>query len=233
MSDTNLLVLAKEFVKLRKEVKDVLLIPVGPKGDDGEQGPRGDQGERGIDGVDGRDGRDGSQGLRGFDGRDGKDGKDGVNGLDGNDGVSVTDAEVDFDGHLWITLSDGRVIDAGEVKSDNVRGDVFVSGGNVESTGGSSATYGEATIDFGVFPGSNEASIAVTGQTTISATSKVEAFVMGDDTTSDHTANDHRYFAALVGLTCGTPVAGSYFEIHARCIQKLQGTFKVRWVWAD
>ena len=64
---------------------------------------------------------------------------------------------------------------------------------------------GIATIDFGVFPGSNEASIAVTGQTTISTTSKCEAFVMADDTTSDHTAADHRYFAALVGLSCGTP----------------------------
>jgi len=31
---------------------------------------------------------------------------------------------------------------------------------------------GIATIDFGAFPGSNEASVAVTGQTTISATSK-------------------------------------------------------------
>jgi len=92
---------------------------------------------------------------------------------------------------------------------------------------------GTATIDFGSFPGSNEASIAVTGQTTISATSKVEAFIMSDDTTSDHTAEDHKYFAALAGLSCGTPTAGSFFEIHARSTEKLQGTFKVRWVWAD
>jgi hypothetical protein len=38
-------------------------------------------------------------------------------------------------------------------------------------------------------------------------TSKAEAFVMGDDTSGTHTASDHRYFAALVGLTCGTPTA--------------------------
>lgn len=233
MSDTNLLVLAKEFARLRKEVKDVLLIPIGPKGDDGEQGPKGDQGDPGRDGIDGRDGRDGNQGLRGFDGRDGRDGKDGVNGLDGNDGVSVIDAEVDFDGHLWITLSDGRVIDAGEVKSDNARGDIFVSGGNVESSGGSSATYGEAVIDFGTFPGTNEASVTVTGQTDISATSKVDVFIMGDDLTSDHTASDHRYFAAMIGLSCGTPVAATGFTIYARCLEKMQGTFALRWVWSD
>ena len=88
-------------------------------------------------------------------------------------------------------------------------------------------------IDFGAFPGSNEASIAVTGQGTISATSKVEAYVMGDDTSGTHTANDHRYFAALVGLTCGTPTAATGFTIYGRSTEKLTGTFALRWVWAD
>lgn len=92
---------------------------------------------------------------------------------------------------------------------------------------------GTATIDFGAFPGSNEASIAVTGQTTISATSKCEAFIMGDDTTSDHTASDHKYLAALVGLSCGTPTLATGFTIYARSTEKLQGTFALRWVWSD
>ena len=92
---------------------------------------------------------------------------------------------------------------------------------------------GTATIDFGAFPGSNEASIAVTGQGTISATSKVEAYIMADDTTSDHSAADHRYFAALVALTCGTPTASTGFTIYACSLEKLQGTFALRFVWAD
>ena len=92
---------------------------------------------------------------------------------------------------------------------------------------------GTAVIDFGAFPGSNEASIAVTGQGTISATSKVEAYVMGDDTSGTHTANDHRYFAALVGLTCGTPTAATGFTIYGRSTEKLTGTFALRWVWTD
>ena len=92
---------------------------------------------------------------------------------------------------------------------------------------------GTAVLDFGSFPGSNEASIAVPGQAAIGAASKAEAFVMADDTTDDHTASDHRYFAALVGLTCGTPVAGVGFTIYARSTEKLQGTFALRWVWAD
>ncbi len=92
---------------------------------------------------------------------------------------------------------------------------------------------GTATIDFGAFPGSNEASVAVTGQGAISATSKAEAYLMGDDTTADHTANDHRYGSALIGLTCGTPSAGAGFTIYARCLDRMQGTFKIRYVWAD
>lgn len=92
---------------------------------------------------------------------------------------------------------------------------------------------GTATIDFGSFPGSNEASVAVTGQTSILGTSKAEAFVMGDDTTADHTASDHRYFSALAGLSCGTPTAGVGFTIYARSTEKLSGTFALRWVWTD
>lgn len=92
---------------------------------------------------------------------------------------------------------------------------------------------GIATIDFGAFPGANEASVTVTGQAAISASSKIDAYFMADDTTTDHTANDHRYADMLVGLTCGQIVAGASFKIFAICPEQMQGTFKVRWVWAD
>lgn len=90
---------------------------------------------------------------------------------------------------------------------------------------------GTAVINFGT--GANEASVEVSGQGDILATSKAEAFVMGDDTSTTHTASDHRYFAVLAGLTCGTPVAGTGFTIYARSTEKLTGTWTVRWVWAD
>lgn len=95
------------------------------------------------------------------------------------------------------------------------------------------SAIGTATIDFGAHPGSNEASIAVTGQATISATSKVEAWVMGDDTSSNHTASDHKYLPQLASFTCGTPTAATGFTIHGRSIHKLTGTFTLRWVWSD
>ena len=93
---------------------------------------------------------------------------------------------------------------------------------------------GTATIDFGASAvGVNEASVAVTGQGSISATSKAEAFVMADDTTADHSANDHRYFGRFATLTCGTPTSGTGFTIYATSEHRLSGTWSVRWVWAD
>jgi hypothetical protein len=78
---------------------------------------------------DGKDGIDGRNGARGIDGRPGRDGqqgpagapgKDGLNGRDGVDGVSVTDAKIDFDGSLVISLSNGREINVGEVVAPDV-----------------------------------------------------------------------------------------------------------------
>lgn len=92
---------------------------------------------------------------------------------------------------------------------------------------------GSATLDFGAAPGSNEASVSVTGLSTISGTSKCEAWVMGDSTTTDHTANDHKYFPVFAALTCGTPTASTGFIINARSAQKLTGIWVVQWVWSD
>jgi hypothetical protein len=92
---------------------------------------------------------------------------------------------------------------------------------------------GIAVINFGNWPGSNEASIVVTGQSAISATSKAESFIMGDDFTADKNAEDHRYAASFLGLTCGTPTAATGFTIYARSPEKIEGTYKLRYVWAD
>jgi len=68
--------------------------------------------EKGDKGDKGKDGKDGKSGL---DGKDGKDGLNGKDGKDGKDGVSVTDAKIDFDGSLIISLSTGQEINVGEV----------------------------------------------------------------------------------------------------------------------
>jgi hypothetical protein len=92
---------------------------------------------------------------------------------------------------------------------------------------------GIAIIDFGSYPGSNEASVVVTGITTISATSKVLLFINADDTTNDHTANDHKYVGVFLNMTAGVSTAGVGFTIYATAMEKLQGTFKLHWLWSD
>ena len=92
---------------------------------------------------------------------------------------------------------------------------------------------GTAIIDFGAHPGSNEASVTVTGQSAITAGSKAESWVMGDDSTSYHTASDHKYLPQLASFVCGTPSAGTGFTIYGRSIHKLTGTFSLKWVWSE
>jgi len=72
-------------------------------------------GKDGRDGTNGRDGRAGRDGSTGPMGPKGADGRNGMDGRDGVDGVSVTDARIDFDGSLIISLSSGREINVGEV----------------------------------------------------------------------------------------------------------------------
>ena len=90
---------------------------------------------------------------------------------------------------------------------------------------------GTATINFGAFPGTQEASVTF-ADATISAGSKVEAYVMADATTADHTANDHRYLPLLADFTA-LATAGVGGTIFGRSLNRMQGTYQVRYVWAD
>jgi hypothetical protein len=102
---------------LKKGVSTISLTP-------GPQGPAG---------VDGKDGRDGEDGV---DGRDGVDGKDGLDGSDGAAGVSVVDADVTFDKHLVLHLSDGNEIDCGSLEGIYSEADVHyhVGGGGGDTS---------------------------------------------------------------------------------------------------
>ena len=94
------------------------------------------------------------------------------------------------------------------------------------------AAVGVAEIDFGAHPGSNEASVTVSGQAAITAGASVEAWIMADDATVDHTADDHKYAPLFLHLTCGAATAGAGFTIYGRSAEKLTGKFAVRWVWS-
>lgn len=89
---------------------------------------------------------------------------------------------------------------------------------------------GKIEIDFGGGLGSNEASVAVTGQTAILTTSYAEAWIMAEAST-EHTASDQAYAALFMATTCGPATAGVGFTIQARSTEKLRGRFKISWVW--
>ncbi len=70
---------------------------------------------------------------------------------------------------------------------------------------------GTATLNFGSFPGSQEASVAVIGQTGITAGSLVDAWVLPADGT-DHSADEMR--VDPIRVTVGNIVAGTGFTIY-------------------
>ena len=106
---------------------------------------KGDKGDKGADGKQGKDGRDG---------KDGQDGLNGKDGQDGQDGVSVTDAKIDFDGSLVITLSTGQELNVGEVVAPDLAEKIKVistmstNGAVAIKDEGTSITSGVKTINF-------------------------------------------------------------------------------------
>ena len=71
---------------------------------------------------------------------------------------------------------------------------------------------GTTTVDFGAFPGTDRATVAVTGQTLIVAGSLVEAWLM-PVATADHSADEHIMESPLV--VAGNIVAATGFTIYS------------------
>lgn len=94
--------------------------------------------------------------------------------------------------------------------------------------GGSSITTGTATLDFGTGQGLNEASVAVTGLTAITA-ANIPHVRFELVATASRTINDHKYAALFIALSVGPAVAGSGFTINGVSLQKITGAYTVRW----
>lgn len=115
----------------------------GDKGDtgvQGEKGDKGDTGEQGIQGIAGKDGKDGINGTNGVDGKDGTNGKDGT---DGQDGVGIANVTVSNEGALSVTLTNGTVLDLGNIKGANGIG---ISKSEVNASGELVLTYTDGTV---------------------------------------------------------------------------------------
>lgn len=73
--------------------------------------------------------------------------------------------------------------------------------------------------------------LAITGQTGLTDSAHIEAFMMGDSTT-DHSADEH--IIESIKLRCGSIVPGVGFTIYAETeYGGTFGQFKVRWVWLN
>lgn len=70
---------------------------------------------------------------------------------------------------------------------------------------------GSTTINFGAWPGALDATAVITGQTSITGTSLVEAWLM-PVATSDHSADEHIYDPPMI--MAGNVVAGTGFTIY-------------------
>lgn len=79
--------------------------------------------------------------------------------------------------------------------------------------GGGGINSGSTTVDFGAFPGKSDTSVAITGQTSIAAGSKVKAYIMAT-ATSDHSADEH--WVESIDVMAGNIIAGTGFTIYAK-----------------
>lgn len=81
----------------------------------GRNGTDGKNGADGKNGINGKDGLNGTNGQDGKDGANGTDGQNGENGADGQDGVGVSQAEINSNGQLVLTFSDGTSVNLDKV----------------------------------------------------------------------------------------------------------------------
>jgi hypothetical protein len=90
---------------------------------------------------------------------------------------------------------------------------------------------GQTVVDFGAFPGTDTASVAVTGQDDITADAIVETFILYADST-DHSADEHLVDPPHV--TAGSISAGTGFTIYSnyRGTTNLYGKWSVGWRWS-
>ena len=154
----------------------------------GTQGEKGDKGDPGTNGKDGisivsvekanseglvdtyritySDGKTTiftvTNGRNGIDGSDGADGEDGTDGVNGKDGISITDVDINENGELVISFSEGNPVNLGKVVgADGVNGQdgtdgISIEGATVDENGNLILSFSdESKINAGKVKGEN------------------------------------------------------------------------------
>ncbi len=91
--------------------------------------------------ADGLNGKNGTNGKDGADGKNGADGKDGANGTAGKDGVGITKANINADGQLVLSFSDGKTVNLDKVVGMNGKDGIGVSSSVINADGELVITY--------------------------------------------------------------------------------------------
>lgn len=91
------------------------------------------------------------------------------------------------------------------------------------------SVQGTATLDF-TSGGATDVTLAITGQTTITGTNLVDAWLI-PAATADHTADEH--LVEEMEVMAGSVVAGTGFTIYGKTRGgfKIYGRWNVGWVW--
>ncbi len=120
----------------------------GEKGDKGDTGAAGAKGDKGDKGDTGAAGAKGDKGDKGDTGAAGAKGDKGDKGDAGADGRGIVKSQIDENGHLIITYSDGTSEDAGTVQG-STKGDTGAAGAQGEKGDAGAAGRGikESQID--------------------------------------------------------------------------------------
>lgn len=201
------LILAQELRSLKERVSAIVAIPVPLDG---------------LQGAKGAIGASGKQGEAGAKGSNGKDGKDGKNGTDGEQGVSITSAEVDFDGTLSFQLSNGSSIKT-TTEVVGAQGPRGVPGATGDSSSGLSS--GTVQLDFGA--GNKTAITTVTGITAALTTSRAIA-TMRLEATASHSVDEMQIDPIRVLIKNLVPGVG--FTVYGEMDNALaNGLYKADW----
>ena len=84
----------------------------GDTGKDGQQGEKGDKGDKGDPGDAGTPGQNVKNGTNGINGASSADGK---NEKDGKDGIGIAKAEINANGELVLTYTNGKTVNLGKI----------------------------------------------------------------------------------------------------------------------
>lgn len=124
---------------------------------------------------------------------------------------------------LYVDFEAGQIVpfDAGDTINPTYATNVGGSG---------SSNVGTAVVDFGSTP-SSEATVVVTGQTSIGETPLMMAWIQGDSTASN-SITEHLWGGVAFRCVCGSIVVGTGFTIYVYSLGGLvTGTFNINWQW--